>query len=346
MLRRPSQFALISAAAILSVSTLMIPGFAQASGEWANAVPATFAAGVQYSAPYSHFNSVSCSSAGNCTAAGEFSDLAGNYEAFTQSETGGVGATAVPATFAAGVQNTTAYSYFNSVSCSSAGNCTAAGEFRDSAGNYEAFTQSSLNGATVSFNANGGSGSMSGESSSSPTALSANTFTRSGYTFAGWATSPSGPVAYADAATYPFTSSVTLYAVWVLADVPASPPIALSVTGGHGSLSAIFEAPSEGATSYSCSLLIGSTLVRTTTNTPYLYNTNYGCSFTGLKGNSLYGVSVTAYNQFGPSPPVTEWARTLAAPVTRSWIICVNKKHDHRRVTGVHPTCPAGFHRV
>lgn len=58
---------------------------------------------------------------------------------------------------------------------------------------------------------------------SSPTALTLNSFTRSGYSFSGWATSPSGPVVYADGAQFNFfgptsynqTGAVTqLYAVW------------------------------------------------------------------------------------------------------------------------------------
>lgn len=68
--------------------------------------------------------------------------------------------------------------------------------------------------STVTFNANGGSGSMANQTASSATNLTANTFTRSGYTFAGWATSATGTVAYADGASYTFTSSTTLYAVW------------------------------------------------------------------------------------------------------------------------------------
>jgi hypothetical protein len=126
----------------------------------------------------------------------------------------------------------------------------------------------------------------------------------------------------------------------------SAPPSSLSVTGGHGSISAVFGAPSQGATSYSCSLILGSTVIKTTTNTPYLFNTDYGCSFKGLKGNTSYGISVVAINQFGPSPAVTEWARTLSAPVTKTSITCVDKKNHYRTVTGVHPTCPVGFHRV
>ena len=70
-------------------------------------------------------------------------------------------------------------------------------------------------GYTVTFNANGGSGSMSAETDSSPTALTTNTYTRSGYAFTGWNTVSGGSgTAYADGASYPFTASVTLYAQW------------------------------------------------------------------------------------------------------------------------------------
>lgn len=73
---------------------------------------------------------------------------------------------------------------------------------------------------TVTFDSNGGSGTMSNQTASSSTNLTANTFTRSGYTFSGWATSSGGLVAYADQASYAFTSSVTFYALW--ASVPSN----------------------------------------------------------------------------------------------------------------------------
>ena len=41
---------------------------------------------------------------------------------------------------------------------------------------------------TVTFNANGGTGTMSTQVANVPTALTANTFTRTGYTFSGWNT--------------------------------------------------------------------------------------------------------------------------------------------------------------
>jgi uncharacterized repeat protein (TIGR02543 family) len=67
---------------------------------------------------------------------------------------------------------------------------------------------------TVSFDANGGSGSMADEVDNVPTDLAANSFARAGFTFAGWATSSGGAVTYADGATYPFDVDNTLYAEW------------------------------------------------------------------------------------------------------------------------------------
>lgn len=68
---------------------------------------------------------------------------------------------------------------------------------------------------TVAFDANGGSGSMSDQTSSSAITLTPNAFTRTNYNFAGWNTAADGSgTAYADVASYPFTSSATLYAQW------------------------------------------------------------------------------------------------------------------------------------
>jgi len=69
--------------------------------------------------------------------------------------------------------------------------------------------------ATVTFDANGGTGTMAPEADSAPAALTANAFTQTGYSFAGWNTAADGSgTAYADAASYPFSASATLYAQW------------------------------------------------------------------------------------------------------------------------------------
>ena len=67
----------------------------------------------------------------------------------------------------------------------------------------------------MTFDANGGSGTMAPQTSSVPAALNANTFTRTGYSFAGWTTAADGTgTAYADGADYTFTADITLYAQW------------------------------------------------------------------------------------------------------------------------------------
>ncbi len=68
---------------------------------------------------------------------------------------------------------------------------------------------------TVTFNANGGTGTMAPETANVPTALTANSFANTGYSFTGWNTAADGSgTAYADGATYPFTANATLYAQW------------------------------------------------------------------------------------------------------------------------------------
>ena len=70
----------------------------------------------------------------------------------------------------------------------------------------------------VSFNANGGSGSMSTQTIENSGTLTANAFSRTGYSFAGWATTTNGSQAYANkgsiTATYSSKGPVTLYARW------------------------------------------------------------------------------------------------------------------------------------
>lgn len=73
----------------------------------------------------------------------------------------------------------------------------------------------------VVYDSNGGSGSMSNSSHTYDTAkkLTSCTFTKKGYTFVGWAITPSGSVVYSDGASVKNLTAtnggiVTLYAVW------------------------------------------------------------------------------------------------------------------------------------
>ena len=84
-----------------------------------------------------------------------------------------------------------------------------------------------------SFNANGGSGIMEQALVENGGNLPANTFTREGYTFAGWALSADGAVEYADEAAITATAETkgayTLYAVWT----PDTYTISYDLDGGE-----------------------------------------------------------------------------------------------------------------
>jgi Listeria-Bacteroides repeat domain (List_Bact_rpt) len=90
---------------------------------------------------------------------------------------------------------------------------------------------------TVTFNNNGGAGSLAPESDSTPTALSlfsTGTMTDPGFHFTGWNTAANGSgTAYADGATYPFTASTTLYAQWA---ANGTFTVTFNNNGGQGSL--------------------------------------------------------------------------------------------------------------
>jgi hypothetical protein len=74
--------------------------------------------------------SVSCASPGNCSAVGAYALNTGNQQAFVVNEVGGVWQRAeeVPGTAAL---NKGDFAEINSVSCASAGNCSAGGDYLD-----------------------------------------------------------------------------------------------------------------------------------------------------------------------------------------------------------------------
>ncbi|MBN1604242.1 MAG: InlB B-repeat-containing protein [Chitinispirillaceae bacterium] len=89
---------------------------------------------------------------------------------------------------------------------------------------------------TITFNSNGGTGSMVDQSivSDMSAELSTNTFTYSNWVFAGWATSATGAVTYSDKATYTMaTGNDTLYAIWTQNPLHK---ITFNSNGGTGSM--------------------------------------------------------------------------------------------------------------
>jgi hypothetical protein len=89
--------------------------------------------------------SVSCASVGNCSAGGYYFDGSHVQQAFVVNETNGTWRTAkeVPGTAAL---NSGGYASIYSISCASAGNCSAGGTYTDSFNHLQAFVVNETNG--------------------------------------------------------------------------------------------------------------------------------------------------------------------------------------------------------
>ena len=90
--------------------------------------------------------SVSCASAGNCSAGGSYRDSSSHEQAFVASEVNGIWHAAIEAPGTAALNTGGGGAAVNSVSCASAGNCAAGGSYADSSGFEQAFVVSEVNG--------------------------------------------------------------------------------------------------------------------------------------------------------------------------------------------------------
>ena len=102
-------------------------------------------------------------------------------------------------------------------------------------GKWQGLIMSEERKCTVSFDANGGTGSMAAWTVSvgETLVLPANTFKRENHVFSGWAKTAGGKVAYRDGAKVTVAGDMTLYAVWT------NPTLALeaeSADWAHGSV--------------------------------------------------------------------------------------------------------------
>ena len=85
--------------------------------------------------------------------------------------------------------------------------------------NHDLYVKFSLNEYTITFNSNNGAGTMSAQKvlHNTATKLSKNTFTRVGYTFAGWNTKADGTgTSYTNEQSVSLSNNVTLYAQWTI----------------------------------------------------------------------------------------------------------------------------------
>jgi uncharacterized repeat protein (TIGR02543 family) len=157
---------------------------------------------------------------------------------------------------------------------------------------------------TVTFNSNGGSGTMTAQTTNVATALTANSFTRTGYSFSGWNTAAGGGgTSYADGTSYPFTADVTLYAQWT--GLP-SKAVTFNSNGGSGTMTV--------QTTNVATALTANSFTRT------------GYSFSGW--NTAAGGGGTGYAD-GASYPFTadialyaQWAANTYSWNVGSWSTC------------------------
>ena len=92
---------------------------------------------------YAQVDSVSCSSPGNCSPGGWYTDRFGRAQAFIVSEIKGTWRTAIEVPGTAAL-NKGGNAQVNAVSCASAGNCSACGFYVNNG--YQAFVVSEVNG--------------------------------------------------------------------------------------------------------------------------------------------------------------------------------------------------------
>ena len=117
----------------------------ESGGRWGTARPVPGANALN-SGGSAMIDSVSCTAPGDCGAGGYYTDAAGNQQAFVATEAGGIwhSAREVPGT--AGLDLGSPGGEVLSVSCATAGDCSAGGFYTDAAGQQQAFIAAETSG--------------------------------------------------------------------------------------------------------------------------------------------------------------------------------------------------------
>jgi hypothetical protein len=116
----------------------------QVNGTWHTAIEVPGTAALNRGG-FADIFSVSCASAGNCSAGGRYLDSSGHFQAFVVSQVNGTWHTAIEVPGTAAL-NQGRHAAINSVSCASAGNCSAGGPYRDGSGHQQAMVVTETNG--------------------------------------------------------------------------------------------------------------------------------------------------------------------------------------------------------
>jgi len=153
----------------------------------------------------------------------------------------------------------------------------------------------SVLGKTANFMPNGGSGTMGAQTESSAANLTANSFTRPGYTFTGWHTTSSGTggTSYADQTSYNFSSDLTLHAQWTLSNLTVTHDTQGGSTITNGSITAVAS-------------------IATSPGTP----TRDGYTFNGWFTTATGGTALTFPHTHGRTTNFTLYAQWSLIPVS------------------------------
>ncbi len=113
----------------------------KSAGVWGTGVEVSLPANASVEpGPSVRLNRLSCPSAGNCTAVGTYADISGNLRGFLVSETAGTwSAAAIAPSLPNASPNQEESMQMGGVSCTSADNCTAVGDYTDSSDDLEGF---------------------------------------------------------------------------------------------------------------------------------------------------------------------------------------------------------------
>jgi hypothetical protein len=135
------RFAAIRVAAAAAVCAIVVTGAgvaaAASGGTWGTAREMPGTAALDQGLPAEAL-SVSCASAGNCSAGGTYADVPDSSQAFVASEVNGTWQKAIEVPGTAAL-NQGGEAAVNSVSCAMAGNCAAVGYYFDSSRHAQAF---------------------------------------------------------------------------------------------------------------------------------------------------------------------------------------------------------------
>lgn len=122
-------------------------------GVWEQALPMAFVPSVQSSYVNAEPSAITCTTAGNCALVGRFLNSSFDDEAFVVGSTNGVWGDAQAVSFPPNIHDPFTHNdRLDAVACASPGSCTAVGRFRNTSGDLEAFSISSVGGVWSTAN--------------------------------------------------------------------------------------------------------------------------------------------------------------------------------------------------